>query len=126
MTKTTRRERIMKILTFDEVRANPELVAGLEHELELLDRKNKAPKKPNPNAEENKRIREVILEVLRENPDTEYQAAVLANVVAKRLDMTVLTPQRISPILKAMWGEGGTGEVARKVVGKKSFFKIAE
>ena len=126
MTKTTRRERIMKLLTFDEVRANPELVAGLEHELELLDRKNKAPKKSNPNAEENKRIREVILEVLRENPDTEYQAAVLANVVAKRLDMTVLTPQRISPILKAMWEEGGTGEVTRKVIGKKSFFKIVK
>ena len=126
MTKTTKRERIMKLLTFDEVKADPELVKGLEHEIELLDRKNKAPKNPSVNAEENERIRAAILEVLNENPDTKYQAAVLANVVAKKVGIDVLTPQRISPILKTMWDENGTGEVVREVVGKKSFFQIAK
>ena len=40
--KLTKRDRYAQLLTLNEVKANPDLVAFIEHEVELLTRKNTA------------------------------------------------------------------------------------
>ena len=43
--KITKRERFNSLLSLSEVQANADLVAFIEHEIELLDKKNSSEKK---------------------------------------------------------------------------------
>lgn len=123
--KMTKREMFEKVLGFSETQANPEIVEGIKHEIELLDRKNKSPKKPTQNQVENEAIKEAILEEMRANPNKIYKATELGKIVEEKLDIKPLTPQRISPIMKKMWEEGGTGEVKRITDKRVTAYQIA-
>lgn len=53
----TKRENYETLLTLDSVKANIELVNFINHELELLEKKNKAERGPTANQVENKEIK---------------------------------------------------------------------
>lgn len=68
MTKTTKRDSFNALLNLAEVKASPDLTAFIQHELELLDRKNaNRSDKPSALQVENESIKEEILNTLDEN-----------------------------------------------------------
>ena len=56
--KITKRERFNSLLSLSEVQADAGLVAFIEHEIELLDKKNSADKKPTAKQSENEAIKD--------------------------------------------------------------------
>ena len=60
--KITKRDRYNELLNIADVKANTDLVAFIEHELELLDRKSGGEKKLTPTQLANVEIKETILD----------------------------------------------------------------
>ena len=65
--KITKRDRFNALLNMAEVKANPDMVAFIEHELELLAKKNSADKKPTAQQTANEGIKSAILEGMEDN-----------------------------------------------------------
>ena len=65
--KMTKRDYFNTLLGIAEVKANDELVKFIEHELELLVKKNSSEKKPTAVQVANEGIKSVIIETLAEN-----------------------------------------------------------
>lgn len=125
--KMTKRELFEAVLAFEETKARPDIVEGIQHEIELLDRKNKSPKKPTQNQTENAQIKEVILDEMRANPNRLYRATELGKIAEERLNLNkTLTPQRISPIMREMWHEEtGTGEIKKVIDKRLTYYQYA-
>lgn len=83
------------VLGFAEVQANPELVKGIEHEIELLAKKNGS-KKPTTNQLIAEKIAEAVPAVLNTKGMT---ATEVGNALQSQFPETTLTPQRMSGIL---------------------------
>ena len=60
----TKREMYNAILAIDAVKANAELVEGIKHEIELLNKKSSGVRKPTKTQVENERLRGVIIAYL--------------------------------------------------------------
>ena len=114
--KVTKKEMFGRILAIADVQANAEMVAFLNHEIELLNRKNSA-KKATPQQAENEKIKEKILEVLIE-PMTATQ---VMNAVQPFFE-TVFTNQRISALLRQM-GDNGTKQVKKYQEKRVTYFE---
>ena len=65
--KLTKRDHFNALLNLEEVKANPILVEFIEHELDLLAKKNAADKKPTAQQTANKAICEAIVEGMEPN-----------------------------------------------------------
>ena len=66
--KLTKKDRFNQLLEIPAVQANTELVAFIEHEIELLNNKNKADnKKPTAKQLENEKLKVAILSGMEEN-----------------------------------------------------------
>ena len=120
MTKTkkmTKREMYTKILSFAEIQADPELVKGIQHEIELLDRKNSSDRKLSKNAEENVHLKAEILKIMSKEPDRLFTATEIWKQMENWDD---LSNQRISALLKQLKEEGKIKKVEEK---KKSLFQ---
>lgn len=68
--KFTKKDNFMELLTLDEVRANARLVEFIQHELELLERKNSSPtgeKKLTATQVANESLKDAILDEMEEN-----------------------------------------------------------
>ena len=116
MKKTTKKEMFTKMLEIADVQANKEMVEFINHEIELLERKNSA-KKATPQQAENEKVKEKILEILTE-PMTATQ---VMNAVQPFFE-TVFTNQRISALLRQM-GEGGTRQVKKYQIKRVTYFE---
>ena len=88
---------------------NAEVVAFVDHELELLARKNSAERKPTVNQLDNKKIKKVVLEKIGKN--------VLANT-----EWADLTCSRMTAIATQMAEDG---DLIREVVKRKAYYKKA-
>lgn len=121
----TKREMWAKVLTFKEVQANPEIVEGIEHEIELIERKNSAPKKPTANQEDNEKIMLAMVAEMKANPNRLYTATELGKILEPVVKITPLSNQRISALLRKL-GDNGSKEIVSVKQGRKSLFKIAE
>lgn len=120
MTKTkkmTKREMYTKILSFAEIQADPELVKGIQHEIELLDRKNSSDRKLSKNAEENVHLKAEILKIMSKEPDRLFTATEIWKQMENWDD---LSNQRISALLKQLKEEGKIKKIEEK---KKSLFQ---
>lgn len=98
---------------------NAELVAFIDHELELLDRKNsRRSDKPTAKQVANEETKDVILEVLTDatNPMP------IADIIADDPALAGMTTQKVSALLTQLIAEG---KVVRTVDKRKAYFSIA-
>ena len=107
-----------RMLAIADVQANAEMVAFINHEIELLDRKNSA-KTATPQQVENEKIKEKILEILTE-PMTATQ---IMNAVQPFFE-TAFTNQRISALLRQL-GKDGTKQVKKYQIKRVTYFEKA-
>lgn len=119
--KITKRDRFTTLLTYAEVKANPDMVAFIEHEIELLNNRNTGDRKPTAQQVANEGVKEILLSVLRENGGK----MTITEMQKSNDELGELSNQRISAILKQMYeGEGATVE---KIIDKrKTYFKAVE
>lgn len=89
----------------------------LNHEIEMVAKKNAKSTTPKRKSEENEVIKARILAYLVDNAD-----GATATEIAKGLDLS--SPQKASALLQQL-GPNGTNEVARKKIGKSTVFTLA-
>ena len=125
--KVTKKDRFNRLLTFAEVQADAGMVEFIKHEIELLERKNggSGTRKPTANQLLGERIKQAILDKMQENPNELYTVTQLLKIVEPLFPDVIISNQRISAILRKMWGEEGTGEIERIIDKRKTCFKIA-
>lgn len=115
--KVTKREMLGRIKAVAEVAANEEMVAFIDHEIELLDKKS-ANKKPSKTEEANAVLREEIVEVLG-NSD----APMTASDVLKGSEMFEgMSNQKISALLRQLVNDG---KVVKATDKRKTVFSLA-
>lgn len=116
--KITKRDRFNALLSIPAVQADPDMVAFIEHELELLAKKNSADKKPTAQQVANDGIKQAILdgmEMGRLYTITELQKNIPA--------CADLSNQRVSALVRQMVGV----TIDRTEDKRKAYFsKIAE
>lgn len=98
---------------------NAELVAFIDHELELLDRKNsRRSDKPTAKQVTNEETKDIIVEVLTDAADP----MTISDIVADDPALAGLSTQKISALLTQLVNDG---QVVRTSVKRKSYFAIA-
>lgn len=117
--KLTKRDRFEALLKMSEVQANPDMVAFIEHEIELLAKKNAGDKKPTAKQMENDAVKQVILDEMTANPDKLYTVTELIKNVDGLGD---LTNQHVSALLRQMIEANGVEKIVDK---RKSYFRLA-
>lgn len=115
----TKKEMFTELLTLNEVVARPDLVAGIEHEIELLSRKNSSTRKPTAHQEENEILTERIKAILFHAP----KEGMTITEVVKALDDDNITHSRINQLVKKLKDEG---IVVRTEVKRKAYFKLSD
>ena len=114
--KITKREKFEMLAGISEVKANPVLSKFIEHELELLAKKNSSEKKPTAVQVANEGIKETVLDVLVENGGlmtiTEMQKA--------NAELGELSNQRISALVRQLLADGKVERIEEK---RKAYFK---
>ena len=125
-TKLTKRDHFNTLLSIAEVAENPVLVAFIEHELELLDKKNAADRKPTAVQVANEGLREAILDFMEEGKG--YTVSDLIKQVPACAD---LSQSKVSAILRPLLlvtakGEANPDGVLERYEEKgKAYFKLA-
>ena len=115
--KITKRERFESLLTIAEVKADQGLVDFINHELELLAKKNSADKKPTAQQMANDAIKTAILNGMADNHL--YTVTDLQKSIAECAD---LSNQRVSALLRQMKEDG---LVTRTEDKRKAYFSKA-
>ena len=117
--KLTKRDRFEALLKMSEVQANPDMVTFIEHEIELLAKKNAGDKKPTAKQMENDAVKQVILDEMTANPDKLYTVTDLIKGVPELADYS---NQRVSALLRQMID---ANTVVKTVDKRKSYFSLA-
>ena len=110
MTKREMFEQIKSHLT------DPAEVAFVEHELELLAKKNSGDKKPTAKQTENESLKQTIIEVLTDNGGL----MTVTDVQKSCEELSVLSNQRVSALLRQLKDDGKVERVEDK---RKAYFK---
>ena len=116
--KMTKVDRFNQIKTIAEVSANPDLVAFIDHEIDLLQKKSSS-KKPTKAQIENEGIKATILEVLNVPDNSGFTAN---EVLHGSLEFQGMSNQKISSMLKQLVAEN---KVVKNTEKGKSIFKLA-
>ena len=125
-TKLTQRDHFNTLLSITEVAENPVLVAFIEHELELLDKKNAADRKPTAVQVANEGLRDAILDFMEEGKG--YTVSALIKQVPA---CAALSQSKVSAILRPLLlvtakGETNPDGVLERYEEKgKAYFKLA-
>jgi hypothetical protein len=118
MTKMTKMQKFEMLANLAEVQANPVLAEFVEHEMELLAKKNSSEKKPTAQQKANANLCDVIvsnMEVGKLYTVTDLQKTIP--------ECAELTNQRISALLRGMFGS----RIERVEEKRKAYFrKIAD
>lgn len=115
--KLTKRDHYNTLLTLSEVKSNPALVEFIEHELELLAKKNSAEKKPTAQQVANDAVKTAIAEGMERN--RLYTVTEVIKSVPACADMT---NQRVSALLRQMVD---AGTIVRTEEKRKAYFQLA-
>jgi hypothetical protein len=116
--KITKKENFATLLTLTEVKANPQLVEFINHEIELLNRKGSSTKGLTPTQKANEVFKQAILDEMLPNKlytITELQKEVPSVASAE------LSNQRVSSLVKQLKDEGKVIRTEEK--GKAYFTK---
>ena len=116
--KITKRERFNSLLSLSEVQANADLVAFIEHEIELLAKKNSGEKKLTIQQVANEGIKDAIVEGMEEN-----RLYTVTELIKEITECNELTNQRVSALLRQLISEG---KVVKTIDKRKSYFQLAE
>lgn len=114
--RLTKRDHFNALLNLAEVKANPTLVEFINHELELLEKKNAADKKPTAQQTANKAICDAIVEGM--NPDRLYTITEIIKEIPECAD---LTNQRVSALVRGLIADGKMERVEEK---RKAYFRV--
>ena len=117
-TKMTYATALDMVLAIEEVKANDELVKFIEHELELLAKKNSSEKKPTAVQVANEGIKSVIVETLAENGGK----MTISEMQKVNAELGELSNQRISALIRQLIADEKVIRVEEK---RKAYFKIA-
>ena len=117
--KLTKRDRFEALLKMSEVQANPDMVAFIEHEIELLAKKNTGDKKTTAKQMENDAVKQVILDEMTANSDKLYTVTDLIKSVP---ELAEYSNQRVSALLRQMIEANA---VVKTVDKRKSYFSLA-
>ena len=120
-TKVTKRERfaqLMEIVKTSDVENSAELVAFIEHEVELLTKKNSRSDKPTKTQVENEAIKTQILSILERVGKPMTVTQLLAES-----ELADLSNQKVSALLTQL---RKSGEVVRTIEKKVAFYSLAD
>ena len=115
--KPTKRDHFTTLLNLSEVKENPVLVEFIEHELELLAKKNSAEKKPTAAQVANKGIKDAIYNNMQEN-----RLYTITELIKEVPECAELSNQRVSALVRQMYdcAEPVLERVAEK---RKAYFR---
>ena len=116
--KITKRDRFNALLSLSEVQADADLVAFIEHEIELLDKKNSGEKKPTAQQTANEVIKQGIVNGMQKG--RLYTVTELIKEIDECAD---LTNQKVSSLLRQLISEN---KVVKSIDKRKSYFQIAD
>ena len=114
--KITKRDRFTALLSIPAVQADPGLVDFINHELELLAKKNSADKKPTAQQTANEAIKSAIVEAMEAN--RLYTVTEIQKSVDECAD---LSNQRVSALVRQMVGV----TIDRTEDKRKAYFSLA-
>ena len=114
--KITKATRFNQLLSIDAVKSNPDLVAFIEHELELLAKKNASDKKPTATQIANNGIKETILDTLADN-----KVMTITEMQKANADLADLSNQKISALVRQLIAEG---LVKKEEIKRKAYFSL--
>lgn len=115
--KITKRDRFNALLALSQVQENPDLVEFINHELELLAKKNSADKKPTAAQIANEGIKQAILDALTNEPVT------VTDLIKSSPALSDLTNQRVSALIRQLVADGLAVRIEDK---RKALFALAE
>ena len=110
-TKLTKRDHFNTLLSITEVAENPVLVAFIEHELELLDKKNVADRKPTAVQVANEGIKSEILECMANEPNRLFTISEMQKVFPCCAE---LSNQRVSALVRQLVNDGKVERLEEK------------
>lgn len=117
--KPTKRDRFNALLAIPAVAKDIELVEFINHEIELLDKKNTAERKPTAKQVENAGFKADILAWME--PDTKYLSADVAKGVPSII-ASGISPNRVTAMLTQLVNDGA---VIRTEDKRKSYYSLA-
>ena len=113
--KMTKRDYFIALLNLESVQADAALVDFINHELDLLAKKNSAEKKPTAQQKANASVAEAILEGM------DYDRLYTVTDILKEIPACAeLSNQRVSAILRGMIGD----TIERVEEKRKAYFKL--
>ena len=115
--KMTKREKFEMLKALSEVQANPMLTEFIEHELELLAKKNASEKKPTAQQKMNEGLKQTIIDVLTENGGL----MTVTDIQKSCMELSELSNQRISALLRQLKDDKMVNRVEDK---RKAYFTI--
>ena len=115
--KMTKREKFEMLKALSEVQANPMLTEFIEHELELLAKKNASEKKPTAQQKMNEGLKQTIIDVLTENGGL----MTVTDIQKSCMELSELSNQRISALLRQLKDDKVVNRVEDK---RKAYFTI--
>lgn len=117
MKKITKRERFESLLNMAEVQADPGMVEFINHELELLARKNSSEKKPTAQQVANEAIKQAIVDGMER--DHFYT---ITDIQKNVPECAELSNQKISALVRQLKEDGLVVKTEDK---RKSYFSLA-
>ena len=117
MKKITKRERFESLLTLSQVQADPGMVEFINHELELLAKKNSSEKKPTAQQVANEAIKQAIVDGMER--DHFYT---ITDIQKNVPECAELSNQRVSALVRQMVADS---VVTRSEDKRKAYFSLA-
>ena len=115
--KMTKREKFEMLKALPEVKANPMLTEFIDHELELLVKKNASEKKPTAQQMLNEGIKQTIMNVLTENGGL----MTVTDIQKSHAELADMSNQRLSALLRQLKDDKMVDRVEDK---RKAYFTI--
>lgn len=115
--KMTKRDYFNQLLAIAEVKANTELEKFINHELELLAKKNSAERKPTAVQVANEGVKEIICETLAENG----KMMTISEMQKANDELGEMSNQRISALIRQLIKDEKVERIEDK---RKAYFKI--
>lgn len=117
--KLTKADKFAMLRKIPEVAQNPVLVEFIDHEVELLAKKNSADKKPTAQQTANKGIQDAILAFMGKNPNQLFSITELIKNVPECAE---LTNQRVSALVRQLVPD----QIERVEEKRKALFRLAQ
>ena len=114
--KMTKRDYFNALLNVEEVKANSAMVTFIEHELELLSKKNASDRKPTANQTENENIKAAIIAGMTEN-----RLYTVTEIIKEIPACNELANQKVSALFRQLVAENKVDRIEEK---KKAYFKV--